>query len=118
MHFGNDWLCDLILPEGLFDSDARVDGTKKIIKKAYKRLLSNSNYSHTKLLAEMEFGVWKFMFNNVQYRLPGRNLLNVFPNKPVSSHLCQFDNTYVYPLTELEKDKKTDEINKKSCTYR
>lgn len=96
MHFGNDWLCDLILPEGLFDSDARVDGTKKIIKKAYKRLLSNSNYSHTKLLAEMEFGVWKFMFNNVQYRLPGRNLLNVFPNKPVSSVQCQFDNTFVY----------------------
>ena len=96
LHFGNDWLRDLILPGGLFDSDARVDGTKKIIKKAYEGLLSNSNYSHTKLLAEMEFGIWKFMFNNVQYRLTGRNLLNVFPNKPASSHLCQFDNTFVY----------------------
>ena len=56
-HFGNDWLRDFILPGGRFDTDPRVEGTKKIIKKAYEGLLRSNNYFHNKLLAEMEFGV-------------------------------------------------------------
>lgn len=99
--FGNDWLRDFILPGGQFDTDPRVDGTKKIIKKAYEGLLRSQNYVHNKLLAEMEFGVWKFMFNNVQYRLSGRCLLNIFPNKPTSTPLLRYDNTFVF--NELDK---------------
>lgn len=95
-HYGNDWLRDFILPGGQFDSDPRVDGTRKIIKKAYEGLLRNHHYTHTKLLAEMEFGVWKFMYNNVQYRLSGRHLLNVFPNKPISTQTNRYDNTYIF----------------------
>ena len=56
-HFGRDWLRDLVLPGGRFDTDSRVAGTKKIIDNAYSNLLRNNNYSNTKLLAEMEFGV-------------------------------------------------------------
>lgn len=96
VHYGNDWLRDFIVPGGLFDRDPRVAGTKNIIKKAYDGLFSHHNYSHTKLLAEMEFGVWKYMFNNVQYRLTGRILLNIFPNKPFSTSINQYDNTFVY----------------------
>lgn len=96
VHYGNDWLRGFIVPGGLFDSDPRVAGTKNIIKKAYDGLFSHHNYSHTKLLAEMEFGVWKYMFNNVQYRLTGRILLNIFPNKPFSTSINQYDNTFVY----------------------
>lgn len=95
-NFGNDWLRDFILPGGRFDSDPRVDGTRKIIKKAYEGLIRSHNYSHTKLLAEMEFGVWKFMFNNVQYRIANRCLLNIFPNKPTSTAQHQYDNTFVF----------------------
>lgn len=95
-NFGNDWLRDFILPGGRFDTDPRVDGTRKIIKKAYEGLIRSNNYSHTKLLAEMEFGIWKFMFNNVQYRLSGRYLLNIFPNKPTSTPQQQYDNTFVF----------------------
>lgn len=95
-NFGNDWLRDFILPGGRFDTDPRVDGTRKIIKKAYEGLIRSHNYSHTKLLAEMEFGVWKFMFNNVQYRLANRCLLNIFPNKPTSTAQNQYDNTFVF----------------------
>ena len=95
-NFGNDWLRDSILPGGRFDSDPRVLGTKKIIKKAYEDLLRNNNYTHTKLLAEMEFGVWKFMYNNVQYRLVNRCLLSVFPNKPTSTPTLHYDNTFVF----------------------
>lgn len=43
----------------------------------------------------MEFGVWKYMFNNVRFRLSGRHLLNIFPNKPISTHLCQLDSINV-----------------------
>ena len=74
---------------------------KKIIKKAYERLARCNRYSHCKLLAEMEFGVWKYMFNNVQYRLSGRCLLNIFPDKPKSTQSCHYDNTFVY--NELDK---------------
>lgn len=98
---GNDWLRDFVMPGGIFDTDQRVEGTKKIIKKAYEGLLRNGRYAHSKLLAEMEFGVWKFMFNNVQYRLSGRCLLNIFPNKPTSTPSCHYDNTFVY--NELDK---------------
>ena len=95
-NFGNDWLRDFVLPGGRFDVDPRVEGTRKIIKKAYEGLLRSNNYVHTKLLAEMEFGVWKFMFNNVQYRLSGRCLLNIFPNKPTSTPQFQYDNAFVF----------------------
>ena len=71
-------------------------GTKKIIDNAYSNLLRNNNYSSTKLLAEMEFGVWKFMFNNVQFRLSGRHLLNIFPNKPRSTRLQQYNNVFIF----------------------
>lgn len=100
-HFGNDWLRDFILPGGRFDTDPRVEGTKKIIKKAYEGLLRSNNYFHNKLLAEMEFGVWKFMFNNVQYRLSGRCLLNIFPNKPTSSLQAQYDNAFVFNALDV-----------------
>ena len=100
-NFGNNWLRDFVLPGGRFDIDPRVEGTKKIIKKAYEGLLRSNNYTHTKLLAEMEFGVWKYMFNNVQYRLTGRCLLNIFPDKPKSTQSCHYDNTFVY--NDLDK---------------
>ncbi|MBQ2065488.1 MAG: Abi family protein [Paludibacteraceae bacterium] len=95
-NFGSDWLRDFILPGGIFNSDQRVNGTRKIIKKAYDGLLRDNNYTHTKLLAVMEFGVWKFMFNNVHYRLTNRCLLRIFPNKPISTAQHQYDNTYVF----------------------
>ena len=54
--FGPDWLRDSILPGGLF-SNPRFGDTAKIIRKAYQGLLRKNAYSHSKLLAEMEFGV-------------------------------------------------------------
>lgn len=94
--YGCDWLRDLILPSGQFYLDHRVDKTKRIIKKAYEGLLRSNSYSHNKLLSEMEFGIWKYMFSNVQYNLTGQNLLSIFPNKPRSTKLQQYDNTYVF----------------------
>ena len=92
---GNDWLRDAIMPGGIFDGPACRDSAN-IIRKAYNRLLRNNSYSHTKLLAEMEFGVWKYMFANPQYRAVGRSLLAIFPNKPRSTAQCQYNNTYMF----------------------
>ena len=44
----------------------------------------------------MEFGVWKYMYNNTQFFLTGQILLKVFPNKPKSSRQQRYDNTYIF----------------------
>lgn len=44
----------------------------------------------------MEFGVWKYMFANPQYRATGQILLRIFPNKPRSSAEIQYNNTYMF----------------------
>ena len=96
IHHGNDWLRDLVLPNGAFWSNRAVDTTRKIIENAYFGLIRDGRYSHSKLISEMDFGVWKYMFSNVQYRLTGRILLNAFPKKPASSRHFQYDNTYIF----------------------
>lgn len=96
LHYGKDWLRDLVMPHGAFYHNHVVDTTRNIIEKAYLGLIQNGNYSHSKLLSEMEFGVWKYMFSNVQYRLTGRVLLNAFPLKPTSSSQHQYDNVYIF----------------------
>lgn len=94
--YGNDWLRDFILPYGVFYSDHRVAKTKNIIEKAYNGLMRSHSYSHAKLLSEMEFGIWKYMFSNVQYNLTQQSLLGIFPNKPRSSPSNQYDNSYIF----------------------
>ena len=95
-HLGNDWLRDLVMPGGNFCSDRSVEKTKKIITNAYNELQHNGNYSHSKLLSAMEFGVWKYLYSNAHYRLTGRVLLRVFPNKPRSTAQTQYDHNYIF----------------------
>ena len=97
---GSDWLRDSVQYNGIF-SNGRMNETRKIIDKAYCRLNRQGIYSHSKLIAEMEFGVWKYMFSSLQYRATGQCLLRVFPNKPRSSATIQYNNTYIF--NELDK---------------
>lgn len=92
---GENWLRDAVLDGGIFDVPGCRDSAK-IIKKAYNRLMRDGSYSHPKLLAEMEFGVWKYMFANPQYRAVGRTLLAIFPYKPRSSVEIQYNNTFIF----------------------
>lgn len=92
---GAHWLRDSVLDGGIFDTVSCRDSAK-IILKAYNRLNRSGEYTHHKLLAEMEFGVWKYMFANPQYRATGRTLLQIFPNKPRSSVEIQYNNAYVF----------------------
>ena len=93
--YGVDWLRDSVANGGIFDIGSCRDSAR-IISKAYNRLNRNGEYTHYKLLAEMEFGVWKYMFANPQYRATGQILLRIFPNKPRSSAEIQYNNTYMF----------------------
>ncbi|MDE5836141.1 MAG: hypothetical protein K2H50_03940 [Paramuribaculum sp.] len=55
--YGVDWLRDSVANGGIFDIASCRDSAR-IISKAYNRLNRNGEYTHYKLLAEMEFGVW------------------------------------------------------------
>ena len=61
---GENWLKDSVQDNGIF-SNGRMNETRKIIEKAYNRLNRQGIYSHSKLIAEMEFGVWKYMFSSL-----------------------------------------------------
>lgn len=93
--FGENWLRDSVSNGGIFDIVSCRDSAR-IINRAFDRLCRTQDYTHQKLLAEMEFGVWKYMFANPQYRATGQILLRIFPNKPRSSEKFQFNNTYIF----------------------
>lgn len=97
---GSEWLKDSILPGGIF-SIRNTHKTCEIITKSYQRLLHEQSYTHTKLIAEMEFGVWKYMFSPVQFNQTGRVLLHVFPNKERSTAETQYNHSYFF--NELDK---------------
>lgn len=99
-NLGEEWLKNSIMPNGIF-SQPILRKTRDIITFAYHRLQQTQSYSHPKLLAEMEFGIWKYMFSPIQYRVTGRNLLSIFPNKPRSSRERQYNQTYIF--NELDK---------------
>lgn len=93
--YGTDWLKDAILPGGIFDLPQCRDHAK-IIRSVYNKLIIHQTYSHGQLLSKMEFGVWKYMFSNPQYRASGRLLLNAFPLKPTSTRIKQYNNTTIF----------------------
>ncbi|MBO5456530.1 MAG: Abi family protein [Muribaculaceae bacterium] len=99
-NLGNEWVRDSIMTGGVFSLPI-LRKTSDIIAFAYRKLQQSRSYSHTKLLAEMEFGIWKYMFSPIQYRVTGRNLLSIFPNKPRSSREKQYNQTFIF--NELDK---------------
>jgi|SRR5579859_781746 len=74
-----EWLVASILPGGIFTINGCQNSFKKI-KRAYDDL--GINYTHDKLLAELSFGFWKFMFAGKQYQAGGNTLLSIFPSLP------------------------------------
>lgn len=95
LRLGDEWLKKSVSPSGIFASP-KIEDTKKIIEKAYNRLCKEGAYSHSKLIAEMDFGVWKYMFSAPQYRATGKCLLKIFPYKPVSTKEKQINHSYIF----------------------
>jgi hypothetical protein len=94
-NLGINWLRDSILPGGIFDNRT-CEGSAKIIRKAYNQLSRSHTYTHHKLLAEMEFGIWKYMFANPQFTATGQTLLQIFPNKPRSTPQQQYNQSFIF----------------------
>lgn len=61
-------------------------------------------YSHFKLVAELGFGFWRYMFAQNQFNATGKILLQIFPSKPTSSAALQYNNKYIFnQLAALNK---------------
>jgi hypothetical protein len=90
--FGNDWLRDGAIVGGMFDN-GKCRMTSKNINEAMGKL---NNYTHFKLVAELGFGFWRFMFAQNQFNATNRILLKVFPSKLISTPALQYNNTYIF----------------------
>lgn len=89
---GSDWLRDGAAPGGVFDTP-KCRLTRDNINDAIAKL---QLYSQHKLVAELGFGFWRFMFAQNQFNATGRILLHVFPDKPKSTQSMQFNNIYIF----------------------
>jgi len=94
---GPDWLRDAALPGGMY-SLPNCGKTPQIIREALHGLTS---YSHPKLLAELPFGFWRYAFARHQFFAGGQSLLSIFPAKPRSTPILQYNHGYVF--SELGK---------------
>ncbi len=77
------WLLSSILPGGFLTHNGCQNSFNKVLR-TYADL--GSNYTHDKLLAELSFGFWKFMFAGRQFQAGGSTLLGIFPNLPHRSN--------------------------------
>lgn len=89
---GKDWLRDAASKGGIFDNP-KCRLAKVNISDAINKL---PVYNHYKLVAELGFGFWRFMFAKNQFNATGRVLLNVFPLKPISTIGVQYNNNFIY----------------------
>ena len=97
---GPEWLKDSIMDNGVFSLPILSETHEKIFKQ-YDKLGKSGKYSHSKLLASLDFGTWKYMFSPVQYNQTKQVLLNIFPNKQKSTKTNQINRQYIY--NELDK---------------
>ena len=74
-HLGEDWLRDTIMPNGIFHANPKCAETTKIIQKSYNKLNQTNAYTHSQLITEMKFGVWRYMFSQIQFQATGQTLL-------------------------------------------
>lgn len=92
---GPNWLRDAVLPGGVYDSKSS-SSTANIILKIYRQLVKENKYTHTNLLSNLDFGIWKYHFANPQYRATNHQLLSIFPNKPRSTKFKQYNNSFIF----------------------
>jgi hypothetical protein len=90
---GIDWLRDSAATGGIFDTP-NCYRTKNIITRAVTKLAHH--YTPAKLLAEMDFGFWRYLFAQPQFYAGGQSLLNVFPAKPSSTPAIQYNHSFVF----------------------
>lgn len=91
--YGNDWLRNSAYAGGMFDRN-NCRKTQKLINDAFRRL--GHNYTHHKLIAEMDFGFWRYLFANPQFNAGGTLLMRIFPAKPRSTPTMNYNHAFVF----------------------
>lgn len=92
-HFGNDWLSNGAAGDGIFDNN-NCRHSRQTINDAIGKL--GITYTHSKLVAEIGFGFWRFLFAPHQYTATGRTLLRIFPSKPLSTPVNSYNQNFVF----------------------
>ena len=90
---GHDWLRNAGATGGIFDNH-NCRFTKQLINQSVTSL--SHHYMHQKLVAEMDFGFWRYLFAQPQFRASGQTLLRVFPAKPRSTPSIQYNQAFVF----------------------
>ena len=90
--YGTDWLRNAALNGGMFDNN-NCRHTRSIILQNTRKI---AHYGSAKLLAEMDFGFWRYLFAQPQFYAGGQILLRVFPSKPTSKPAIQYNHSYVF----------------------
>ncbi len=85
-------------PSGIFDN-TRCRLTQTNIIEGIRSL--HHLYTHNKLVAELGFGFWRYLFSVHQFRVAGQSLLAIFPAKPKSTPTMQYNANYIF--VELAK---------------
>lgn len=98
--YGDNWLWDSIQEGGKMSNEDDFSKTKQIINYAYSKACAKE-YNRNKLLAECEFGVWRYMFAPKQYHAMGDCLIAIFPNIPERMGKFRCNEVFVY--NELTK---------------
>lgn len=74
--FGKDWIINQAVPAGLLEHEAsEVHATESAYRKA-------GVYSHDKMVGSFTFGFWTYLFTKHNYKVGGKTLLQIFPNRP------------------------------------
>lgn len=79
-----DWLHDAVQNGGIFDTQKCQYCHDEIIKKL-NLLNKNGTYSHDKLIAELNFGFWRYMLEPAQFNATGKIFMQILPSRPKSS---------------------------------
>ena len=111
---GENWLKESIELNGIFNNN-KCRLTKQNIEDS---LVKIRQYNHNKLVAELGFGFWRYMFAQNQYNATSRILLKIFPSKPTSSATLQYDNTYIFnQLAKLNEIRNRIAHHEPICFY-
>ena len=89
----NNWLHQAIQKGGMFDTQL-CQSSKDCIDEAIKKLAKRKENTtlHDKLLAELSFGFWRYLFEPAQFKATGKILLKIAPKRPKTTTHTQHYN--------------------------
>ena len=117
----NNWLHQAIQKGGMFNH-ADCEYCKNCIVEAIKKLEKRKENatSHDKLLAELNFGFWRYLFESAQFKATGRILLKIAPKRPKTTTHKQHYNQkwFVKELRKINELRNRIAHHETICMYK